>query len=500
MHDLEPARSILERSVNNNAHHRERIAFALLAAVQVVSIMAITLVVVALPAIQRDFGLGAGGLALVTSAYGVAFAGLLLLGGRLADLHGPRRLLVRGLAAFGVASVAAGTAWTPEALILARFVQGCGAALAAPSALALVGEVVRNPARRERAHALWGGLASFGAVLGMLVSGAVTLVSWRWLFAIPAAVAALVLWHAPRLLPEARPRERAPLDAAGALLATTGLALTSFGLLRAADLCWSSGSARLAVAAGVALLAAFGWVERKAPEPLLPPSLLRSRRRVVALLAILGTSAVTGALTFFASLYFQQLRGLTPLQTSGAFVPYAAVLACTSVVTGRLVGRLGARRVLVAGLALAAAGSALAAQMDDGQATWVVAALLVFPAGAVLAFSGATVAALEDVRGDRVGVAGGLVNTALETGPVLSLAVLVAIANRSRTRLAAGGIDPAPATLAGYSSALGAAAAALAVICVLAAFASTPGLVSPSAPAGSSPLEPSSTRSKGDDV
>jgi MFS family permease len=164
------------------------------------------------------------------------------------------------------------------------------------------------------------------------------------------------------------------------------------------------------------------------------------------------------------------------------------------------VGRLGARRVLVAGLALAAAGSALAARMDEGPATWVVAALLVFPAGAVLAFSGATVAALEDVRRDRVGVAGGLVNTALETGPVLGLAVLVAVANRSTTRLVAGGIDPAPATLAGYASALEAAAVALAVLCVLAAVASPPGLVSPSAPFGSSPPGPSSTRSKGDDA
>src|SRR5690606_5596554 len=267
--------------------------------------------------------------ALVTSAYGVSFAGLLLLGGRLADLHGPRRLLSWGLATFGAASVAAGAAWTPEALILARFVQGCGAALAAPSALALVGEVVREPARRERAHALWGGLASFGAVLGMLVSGAVTLVSWRWLFAIPAAVAALVLWHAPRLLPEARPRERAPLDAAGALLAPTGLALTSFGLSRAADFGWSSASPRLAVgpggraplaaagglraAAGVARPraggwgraalgcsrawargggggggasgAAWGWVGRERRDPRVRRSLLRSRRGAVAVLA-----------------------------------------------------------------------------------------------------------------------------------------------------------------------------------------------------------------------
>ncbi len=487
-------RPILDQSVHFIDRRRRRAAFALLAAVQVVSIMAMTLVVVALPAIQRNFGLGAGGLALVTSAYGVSFAGLLLLGGRLADLHGPRRLLVWGLAAFGVASVTAGAAWAPEVLILARLAQGCGAALAAPSALALVGEVVRDPARRERAHALWGGLASFGAVLGMLVSGAVAFVSWRWLFAIPAAVAALVLWQAPRLLPEATPRERASLDAAGALLATQGLALTSFGLLRAADFGWSSGSARLATAAGVALLAAFAWVERRVRDPLLPPSLLRSRRRGVALLAILATSAATAALTFFASLYFQQLRGLTPLQTSAVFVPYASVLAGTSVVSGRLVGRLGAGRVIVVGLALAAAGSALAARMDAGPATWVVAALLVFPAGAVLAFAGATVAALEGARPDRVGVAGGLVNTALETGPVLGLAVLVAIANRSTTRLVADGIDPAPATLAGYSSALGAAAVALAVLCVLAAVESSPASV------GSSPLEPSSTRSKGGSV
>jgi MFS family permease len=487
---VEPARPILERSVQNDLR-RERAAFALLAVVQVVSIMAITLVVVALPAIQRDFGLGTGGLALVTSAYDVSFAGLLMLGGRLSDLHGPRRLLISGLAMFGLASALAGVAWAAEALVLARFAQGCGAALAASAALALVGEVVREPARRERALALWGGLASLGAVGGMLVSGAVAFVSWRWLFAIPATVAALAVWQAPRLLPDAEPRERAPLDVAGAVLATAGLALAGFGLLRAADFGWSSDAARLSLVAGVASLAAFAGVEWRVRNPLLPPGLLRSRRRGVALLAILATSAATAALTFFASLYFQQLRGLTPVQTSAAFVPYAAVLAGATVASGHLVGRAGPWRVLAAGLALAAAACALAARMEATSATWVVVALLAFPAGGVLAFAGATVVALDGAPPGRVGVAGGLANTALQAGPVLGLAVLVAVANRGTARLVAAGVGPEPATLVGYAAALEAAAVALGIVCLLAA------VTSASAAGGSATLEPSSTRSKG---
>ena len=477
---------ILERSIKNRraggapaagegtvaAPARPRAAFALLATVQVVLVLAITVVAVALPAIQRDLGLGRADLVLLSAAYGLAFSGLLLLGGRLADLLGHRRVLLLGVATFGLAAAAAGLAPGRGALLAARFTQGAGAALAAPAAMALLGSVFPDPRQRARALAAWGGLASTGATAGTLLGGAAAAwASWRWALALPAAAAAAAVLAAPRLLPPGPPPAPARLDLPGALLATAGLAALSYGLVTTLDRGWSSPAALAPLAAGGALLAALAAVESRAPAPLVPPAFLASPRRAVALLAVLLTAAGTAATTFFLTLYLQQVRGLSPLRTSAAFLPYGLALAGAGLAAGRLVGRAGARAVTAAGLALAAAGLLLLSRIGSAAppAGLLLAGLLTFPAGASLAFAGATVAAATGVPDHQAGLAGGVVNTALEAGPTVGLALLASLAGTRTARLAAAGASPAAAASGGYGFALAAAAAALALTALITA-------------------------------
>ncbi|MBN6050941.1 MFS transporter [Nonomuraea sp. RK-328] len=418
--------------------------FIVLAGSQVVLIASITLLVVPLPAIQHEFGLDPAGLALLSSAYGLSFSGLLLLGGRLSDLYGHRRAFLTGVAVFGAASVAAALAPGHLVLLLARFVQGVGAALTAPAAMALVRQVVPDQ-RMPRAMAVWGTLSVTGATAGSLLSGVIAaLVSWRWAFAIPVTASAVVLAGA-RLLPDRTPGQAPRLDVPGAVLATAGMVALSFGLLY---------SAPIVAGAGVLLLAAFAAVESRAAEPLLPLRFLASPRRSAALFAVLVTAAASATTTFFLTLWLQQVRGLTPLQTSAAFTPYLLVLAMGPV-SGRLVGRLGARAVTAYGLGLGAVSMGLLSliEPDTPYAGVVLAGLLLFPVASGLALSGATVAALDGVPARQAGLGAGLVNTAMEVGPTVGLAALAALAAARTGPLR----DPAAVTH-GYGFALAATA------------------------------------------
>ncbi|GAA4629174.1 MFS transporter [Actinoallomurus vinaceus] len=418
------------------------IAFALLGAVQVTLIATITVITVALPAIRRDLRMDDAGMVLVMSAYGLAFGGLLLLGGRLADAWGRRRIFVAGTAVFGVASAAAGLAPWAGLLLLARFAQGVGAALTAPAALALVGAVIPEPRRRARAMAVWGVLSSAGATAGTVLSGVVIgWVSWRWVFVAPVAVSAIAASAAWRLFPADRPPAERRVDWPGAVLATTGLAALIYGLER-------SGRAALA---GVLLLALFALVERRAPAPLLPLPFLRGR--LLPVLAVTLCAASMATAFFMLSLHLQQVRGLSPLRTSAVFLLPAPALLASGPIAGRLVSSLGARRVLALGLATSAAGLVLLSLLDVPYA-----GLLVFPFGAGTTFSAALLAAMHGVREDQTGLAGGLVNTAMEIGPPIGLAVLVSLATAH---------SPDPAS--GYAYALRVAAVALLTTAVYAA-------------------------------
>ena len=387
-------------------------AFALLGAVQVTLIATITVITVALPAIRRDLRLDDSGLVLVAAAYGVSFGGLLLLGGRLADGFGHRRIFVLGVAVFGLASLAAALAPTSGALLAARLAQGAGGALTGPSAMALVGDLFPDPRRRGRAMSLWGVLSSGGATIGTVLSGVVvTWVSWRWLFLAPVLISVLVIAAAPRLLPAGPAPDRRPIDWTGAALATGGLIALIYGIQRSA---WTA-------VAGLVLLAAFGVVEQRCAAPLMPLAFLRRRIRPLLAVAVSAASMATGF--YLLSLYLQQVRGLSPLETSAVFLLPAPAILASGILAARLIHRLGSRTVLILGLVTAAVGLLLVSLLGIPYA-----GLLVFPFGTGLAFSAATLEAVRDVPGHQAGLAAGLLNTAMETGPSLGLAALTALA------------------------------------------------------------------------
>lgn len=438
--------------------------FGLLGTVQATLIFTITLIAVPLPAVGREFRLGASGLVLVSTAYGLAFSGLLLFGGRLADRRGARSLFVAGLVIFASASAVVSIAPDAAVLVAARFTEGAGAALVAPAALSLLRESLPGASEHDRALAAWGGLSVLGATAGILLSGVVTTwVSWRWMFAAPLLISATALTLTPRWLPAGAPRERpaetarepGALDLQGAALATAGITLLSFGLVLSSRY----GGLTVLAPLGLAALAAFAVAERRRPDPLLPAAFLADRRRLAALAAIGVTAAATTVTFLFLSLYFQQVRGWSPLRTSLAFGPYALTLIVTGRVAGWSVARFGARTVLASGLATAACGLLWLTGLSPhaGYATGLLPGLLLLPAGTALALAGAAVLVHADVPRHQAGLAGGVMNTAMELGPTVGLALLAAVAAARTAQAAASGASAPAATTDGYAWAMGAA-------------------------------------------
>ncbi|QPL92271.1 MFS transporter [Streptomyces clavuligerus] len=407
------------------------LAFVMLAVVQATLIFTITLIAVPLPAIGREFGLSAADLVLVNAAYGLPYSGLLLFGGRLADRYGGRPMFVGGCSARG-----GGAAWAPsfEALVAVRFSQGLGAALTAPAALAVLRAVFREPAAFGRAMASWGGVSVLGAAVGTLTSGAVTTwVSWRWMFAVPVLVAAIALLLTRRLLPaDPADASAAPqgLDPAGALLATLGISIGSYGLILSGEHPWSSPHVLVPLAIGAVLLVLFLMVERHVRDPLLPPGFTMEPRRLVGLVGILLAAAGTGLVTFLLSLYLQQQQDWSTLATTGAFVPFTLALIIANQLAGRAVGRYGPGAVTIAGLVAGAVGLALLTGIGPGTsfALGLMPGAVLLAAGTSFIFSGSAVLTTTNVPAHQAGLAGGVMNTAMELGPTVGLAALMAVA------------------------------------------------------------------------
>ncbi|MFE9560389.1 MFS transporter [Streptomyces sp. NPDC006487] len=407
-------------------------AFALLGTVQMTLIFALTSLIVPLPAIGREFTLGRDDLMLLSAAYGLSFAGLLLFGGRLTDRFGGRRVLTAGLLLFAVASLAAPFAQGSGTLLTARFAQGVGAALTAPAAMAVLRAVFPEPAAFGRAMATWGGLSVLGATAGNLLSGVISaLTTWRLAFAVPVAVAVAALLLAPRLLPATPAGEGRSLDLPGALLATAGISLASYGFVLTDVQSWGSTGVLVTLLTAAALLLAFPLVERRVRDPLLPLGFLRDRRRVLALAAIGLTAAGTAVTFVLLSLHLQQELGWSALRTSAAFLPFAVALLVAGRVAGPLVARYGAPRVTTAGLVIAAAGLALLAltglAAEIPYAYGLLPGLLLLPAGTAAAFAGAAVLATDGVEPHQAGLAGGVMNTAMELGPTVVFAAVLSL-------------------------------------------------------------------------
>ncbi|MET8828928.1 MFS transporter [Streptomyces sp. NPDC004610] len=420
--------------------------FPLLGSLQVTLIFTLASLAVPLPEIGRRFALGRDELILLSAAYGLAFAGLLLFGGRLADRYGGRSALIGGLWLFAVASVAAPLAPGYEALLAARFAQGAGAALIAPAAMTVLRALYPRPGDYRRAMATWGGLSVLGATAGQVLSGVVSaLSSWRWALVVPAVVAVAGLVLVPRTLPPGdRPPRSGGLDVRGAVLATGGLVAASYGLVVTDARPWGSALVLGPLAVGVALLALFAVAERRARDPLLPPGFLRDGRRGLGLLATALTAAGTSTVFILFSLFLQEERDWSALRTSAAFVPFAVALLVSGRMAGRLIARYGPGPVTGGGLALAAGGLALLAAtgLDPGipYGHGVLPGFVLLPAGAAAAFAGAAVLATDRVPAERTGLAGGVHNTAMETGPTVVLAVLLAAGSDAVSLAVAAGV------------------------------------------------------------
>jgi len=402
---------------------------AVILACQLMLVLDVTVILTGLPHIQSALGFSDASLSWVQNAYTLTFGGLLLLGARAGDILGRRRTFVAGIALFTAASAAGGLAQTPSMLLAARALQGIGAAVAAPSTLALLTTSFREGRERVRAVAYYSAITSAGGSVGLVLGGMVTdWISWRWgLFLnVPIGIALIVL--APRLLPETE-RRAGRFDLLGALSSTLGMTALVYGFVRAGGDGWGDRLTVASFVAAIALLSAFVATELRAPQPIVPLRLFGDRRRsgayAVRLLLVSGNFSSF----FFMTQYLQGVLGLDALQAGLAFLPMTIVMFATGRAAPALVPRLGTTRLLVAGLAGACVGLAWLSRVDAGSSYFphVALAMVVFGAGTGLAMTPLTAAGLEGVAPTDAGAASGLLNVSQQLGGSLGLGILVSV-------------------------------------------------------------------------
>jgi EmrB/QacA subfamily drug resistance transporter len=406
-------------------------ALALLCAAQFMVILDITVVNVALPSIQADLGIATGDLQWVVTAYTLAFGGLLLLGGRAADLLGRRRVFLAGLAVFTTASLAAALAPSAGALLAARATQGVGAAMLSPAALSLVTTIFADGPERRRALVAWAAVAASGGAFGVLAGGLLTeVLGWQAIFVINVPVGIAVAFAALRVLPATAPAARGRLDAGGALLASASLVALIYALVEAPGAGWGSLQTLGLLAAAGAGLASFVLFESRVHEPLVKLAVFRRRTTSTALaLMVAGMGTVLSAF-FFSSLYLQDVLGHSALRTGLEFLPGALLLVVAAHAGGQLVARLGAKPVLASGMALGGVGALLLSGVsaNGSYLADVLPGLLVLDVGIGLSASGIFITAMAGVDEEEAGLVSGLTTTAHELGIALVLPVLSTIA------------------------------------------------------------------------
>ena len=433
-------------------------ALALLCGAFFMVILDANIVVVALPSIQAELGFSEQGLQWVISAYALTFAGLLLLGGRAADLLGRRRLFMVGLLFFTLASLLCGLAWSPGALIGARAVQGIGAAIMTPTALSIVSTSFEGT-ERNKALAIWGMNGAFGATAGYLIGGPlVDGPGWEWIFFINIPVGLIALALCPVLLRESRATTaRRSYDPAGALTITGALVVLVYALVEAPEAGWSSPQTVLLFAGAAALLAIFAVIESRHPAPLLPLRMLRSRTLVGANAVMLLFGTVAFGMPFVVTQYAQQVLGYSALEFGAGFVVTPVAAAAGMIVAQAAVARVGFRPVAATGMGLLGAGSLLLTQISVGGSYFddIFLGVLVFGLGIGPAFATATIAALSGVAEQESGIASGLSNTAFQLGGALGVAIVSTVAvSRSEDYLATNeGANPLLVLTEGFQSA-----------------------------------------------
>jgi EmrB/QacA subfamily drug resistance transporter len=413
-----------------------------------------TIVNVALPSIRTDLGFSQTSLAWVVNAYLLTFGGFLLLGGRLGDLFGHRRLFLAGITLFTLASAACGLAGSQNFLIAARAVQGLGGAVASAVSLSLMMNLFTSPADRAKAMGVFGFVASGGGSIGVLLGGVLTgTINWHWIFLVNLPIGVAVVILSLRLLPTAHVSTSGRIDVAGAVAVTAALMLAVYAIVNGNQNGWTSGRTLGLLAGAVALLVAFLLIESRISSPLVPLRLFRLRNLSTAnVVGVLWAAAMFAAF-FLSALYLQIVLGYSPLQVGLAFLPGNLVMGVLSLgFSAKLVMRYGIKRPLAAGLLIAATGLALFARVPvDGHfLVDVLPGMLLIGLGAGIAFNPVLLAAMSDVAPEESGLASGVVNTAFMMGGALGLAVLASVAASRSNSLTASGEGHLAALTGGY--------------------------------------------------
>ncbi|GIF72106.1 MFS transporter [Asanoa siamensis] len=430
-------------------------ALALLCGLQFMILLDITVVNVALPRIQDSLGFSEAGLTWVVNGYVLMAGGLLMLGGRLADFYGRRRLLLTGVAIFLVSSVICGAAVNQPMMIIGRLGQGVAEAIAAPASLGLIALMFTDPKERTKALGLWGGLVALGGTLGYVISGLLTdLASWRWIFYVNVPVAVLVLLILPRLVSESRMvrAKGQSLDVVGATTLTTGLVAIVFGLLQAAEHPWGTARVILPLLAGVALLLTCVIVERRAAHPLIPLEFFANRTRSVINVTSLFYMAAFISYTFMLTLFAQHILGFSPLQGGLAWLPLGFSIGAGIGLGTALTPKLGVKLVAAIGFIGAGVGLFLTSfiSVDSSYVGGMLPGMIVFGVFAGATMPAATNAALHGVTAQDSSLASGVQSTAQQVGSALGLAVLVTLAMRHATGEIMSGTEPNLAVTSGY--------------------------------------------------
>ena len=429
-------------------------ALGVLALIQFMLILDVTVVNVALPRVQHDLGFSRAGLAWVVNGYVLMAGGLLLLGGRMADILGRRRLFLIGVAVFAVASAACGAAVDPGMLVASRFLQGAGEALAAPASLGLIALLFPDPHERMKALGLWGGIAGLGGTSGTVIGGVlVDLASWRWIFLVNVPVAIVALLVVPRLVAESRMvREHARPDVAGAVTGTAGLIAVVDGLLEAASHPWGSWQVLLPLFGGIALLATMVVIEARSESPLIPLTFFRNRTRVVTNAVTLFFSSAFFSYFFLLTLFEQQILGWSPLKGGVSYLPFGLSIGAGIGLGTAVMPKLGVKPLLATGFFGCAAGLFLTSGITVGSsyAAHILPGMVVLGFFSGVSFPAVGNASLHEVTGQDSSLASGVQNAMQQVGGAIGLSCLVTLALRHAAGQMHDGVLPSVASTQGY--------------------------------------------------
>jgi EmrB/QacA subfamily drug resistance transporter len=480
-------------AVTADVEERDRrrwVVLSVLVLAQFMVVLDVAIVNVALPTIKNDLHFSEDGLQWVITAYAILFGGVLLLGGRMADLLGRRRVFMAGMAVFTIFSLLDGLAWSSGSLIAFRGLQGLGAALLAPAALSILMTTFREGRDRNLALGIWGAASGSGGAAGVLLGGALTsALSWSWIFFINVPVGVLVLALSPVLLRESRADlDHRHFDAAGATSITGGLMLLVYALTHASQHGWATTETVVLLAASAALVVAFVVIEMRSPAPLLPLRIFRLRTLAASNINALLMGAAIFSQFFLLTLYMQQVLHYSALKTGVAYVALTLAIIGFSAVSQALVTRVGIRLVLPVGMALSTAGLVLYAQLPVHGHYFadLFPAFILSGIGLAFAFVPMSIGALTGVRQDDAGVASGLLNTNQQIGGAIGVALVTTIATTYTSRYVHGhagvGTLNGAALTHGFQIAFYVLAALAAVAAVITAVMIEPGAASTTVP------------------